>query len=670
MKRLTATLMAALMVLTVFAGVASAAMTVDSVEIRGPVFNGSDISTIVDEQGDGTQVEVNATNFAGFWYDIDEDQATEYIYISNKSSEDGRELAENKGLVYKTYINETGYEAFNGSFPIMGFFADKYVPLTNETPDKLAKLMLDNDDKYTLKVGSSLDLGNGYELTAQQVDVDGKQVWMELTKDGDSVDDNIFDLDGKSEEVWTYEEDVAGEDDVEVLKVKVTSVFQGQVDSLAQIEGLWMIDWDNTMELDSDDERGELERTDSSSSEYLKYYNSDDISLDEDSTIELAEDLTIKVADDSSALRFYLLKEYTEPGTYEVRGTVAVDNTESTWTANDFAGFWYDLDDDQSTETLTADVSSKEMAENKGLVYKTYINETGYEAFNGSFPIMGFFADKYVPLTNETPDKLAKLMLDNDDKYTLKVGSSLDLGNGYELTAQQVDVDGKQVWMELTKDGDSVDDNIFDLDGKSEEVWTYEEDVAGEDDVEVLKVKVTSVFQGQVDSLAQIEGLWMIDWGNTMEIDSDDERGELERTDSSSSDYLKYYNSDDISLDKDETIHIAEEMYFQTADNSTLRYYPFVEMTIEGEEPVIDDTGDEEDETNVTDDETNETEDTTGDVEDTTNETEDTTGDVEDTTNETDTTGDGEDEGAGIPGFEAVFAIAGLLAVAYLVRRN
>jgi S-layer protein (TIGR01567 family) len=401
MKRLIATLMAALMVLTVFAGVASAAMTVDSVEIRGPVFNGSDISTIVDEQGDGTQVEVNATNFAGFWYDIDEDQATEYIYISNKSSEDGRELAENKGLVYKTYINETGYEAFNGSFPIMGFFADKYVPLTNETPDKLAKLMLDNDDKYTLKVGSSLDLGNGYELTAQQVDVDGKQVWMELTKDGDSVDDNIFDLDGKSEEVWTYEEDVAGEDDVEVLKVKVTSVFQGQV-----------------------------------------------------------------------------------------------------------------------------------------------------------------------------------------------------------------------------------------------------------------------------DSLAQIEGLWMIDWGNTMEIDSDDERGELERTDSSSSDYLKYYNSDDISLDKDETIHIAEEMYFQTADNSTLRYYPFVEMTIEGEEPVIDDTGDEEDETNVTDDETNETEDTTGDVEDTTNETEDTTGDVEDTTNETDTTGDGEDGGAGIPGFEAVFAIAGLLAVAYLVRRN
>ena len=36
MKRLTATLMAALMVLTVFAGVASAA---DTVEVRGPVYN-------------------------------------------------------------------------------------------------------------------------------------------------------------------------------------------------------------------------------------------------------------------------------------------------------------------------------------------------------------------------------------------------------------------------------------------------------------------------------------------------------------------------------------------------------------------------------------------------------------------------------------------------------
>jgi S-layer protein (TIGR01567 family) len=383
--------------------------------------------------------------------------------------------------------------------------------------------------------------------------------------------------------------------------------------------------------------------------------------------------MNFKVADDSS-LRFYLMKEYTEPGTYEIRGSVATGS--DTWTSDNFAGFWYDLDEDRSTETLETVVNDREI-DDENLTYTTYINQTDYEAdaFNNVDPdgynIMGFFAEEYVPLFADTPDKLAKLMLDNDDKYTLRVGESIDLGNGYELTAQQVDVDGEQVWMELTKDGEFVDDNIFDLAGETNnETWVYEaDDVLGEDDVPVLMVDVTAVFQGQVDSLAQIEGLWMVDWENAMEIESDDERGELEMS-TVGNDYLEYYNSDSITLSRDDTIDIAEDMKFLVADNNSLRYYPFVERTIEGEEPVIDDTGDEEDETNVTDDETNETEDTTGDVEDTTNETEDTTGDVEDTTNETDTTGDGEDEGAGIPGFEAVFAIAGLLAVAYLVRRN
>jgi S-layer protein (TIGR01567 family) len=358
----------------------------------------------------------------------------------------------------------------------------------------------------------------------------------------------------------------------------------------------------------------------------------------------------------------------------EVRGPVyngssisdIINNTPITIDAQNFAGFWYDIDENTSTEMLTiTDTNSNSAREigDEDLTYTTYINQTDYEAdaFNNVDPdgynIMGFFAEEYVPLFADTPDKLAKLMLDNDDKYTLRVGESIDLGNGYELTAQQVDVDGEQVWMELTKDGEFVDDNIFDLAGETNnETWVYEaDDVLGEDDVPVLMVDVTAVFQGQVDSLAQIEGLWMVDWENAMEIESDDERGELEMS-TVGNDYLEYYNSDSITLSRDDTIDIAEDMKFLVADNNSLRYYPFVERTIEGEEPVIDDTGDEEDETNVTDDETNETEDTTGDV--------------EDTTNETDTTGDGEDEGAGIPGFEAVFAIAGLLAVAYLVRRN
>ena len=51
--------------------------------------------------------------------------------------------------------------------------------------------------------------------------------------------------------------------------------------------------------------------------------------------------------------------------------------------------------------------------------------------------------------------------------------------------------------------------------------------IQGEDNVPVLKVHVNQVFQGAVDSIAQIDGLWLIDYANAMKIESDDEFGKL-----------------------------------------------------------------------------------------------------------------------------------------------
>ena len=49
----------------------------------------------------------------------------------------------------------------------------------------------------------------------------------------------------------------------------------------------------------------------------------------------------------------------------------------------------------------------------------------------------------------------------------------------------------------------------------------------GEDDVHVLKVHVNQVFQGAVDSIAQIDGLWLIDYANAIKISTSDEFGNL-----------------------------------------------------------------------------------------------------------------------------------------------
>ncbi len=408
-----------------------------------------------------------------------------------------------------------------------------------------------------------------------------------MTKSSQSTDN--------SDNTWDVElDDIQGEDDVVVLKVHVNQVFQGAVDSIAQIEGMWLIDYANAMKIESDDEFGELNNV-KINGDTLTISNEDTFTLTRDSTQEIAQGLSFKIADTSSnMLRFYPTKEITEPGTYEIRGQVASGTGDMTWTADNFAGFYYDINDNVKTESLSvSDIEGNVIPEN-GLKYSTTIENVAYEYENAdagwkTFPVMGFFAEKYVPIKPTKADKLAKLVMDSDTKQTLRTGESLDLGEGYALEAKQVDVDGEKVWLEFTKDGEYVDDEIISVSSGSDNTWDVElDDIQGEDDVVVLKVHVNQVFQGAVDSIAQIEGMWLIDYANAMKIESDDEFGELNNV-KINGDTLNISNEDTFTLTRDSDQEIAEGMSFKVADTSTseLRYYPFVERTVgEGNETV------------------------------------------------------------------------------------
>ncbi len=457
MKRFAAVILAALMLLTVFASAASAAAVNDSVDIRGPVYNGSNLQTIIAEAGGN--VTMDATKFAAFFYDIDNNVTTESLSISKGT---GNVIAEN-GLVYSTTIGKTEYEFENwGNYSVLGFFADKYIPIKANDASKLAKLVLDTDEKYTLKTGEKLDLGSGYALEAKQVDVDGAKVWLEFTKDGTYVDDQIISTEDSTGD-WTAELDkILGEDDVPVLKVHVNQVFQGAVDSIAQIDGLWLIDYANALEIESDDEFGDLNNV-ALNGPTITINNEDTFTLTKDSDQEIGQGMFFRVADDANALRFYAFKQITTPGPVEVRGQVASGTGAFTWDASNFAGFYYDLNDNVATESLKVSGISGNVIPENGLVYSSTIKNVDYQSddFNGTFPVLGFFAEQYVPIKSNDASKLAKLVLDSDEKYTLKTGEKLDLGSGYALEAKQVDVDGAKVWLEFTKDGTYVDDQII-----------------------------------------------------------------------------------------------------------------------------------------------------------------------------------------------------------------
>jgi S-layer protein (TIGR01567 family) len=668
MKRFAAVSLVALMLLTVFASAASAA---DVIEIRGPVYNGSNIDAVIDTYGDGNTLTIDATKFAAFYYDIDDNVTTETLSIKDVPGTDGNIIGEN-GLVYTTTIQKVDYEFYKpaigwSNYSLIGFFAEKYIPINPDKADKLAKLVLDSDDKYTIRTGEQLDLGEGYAIEAKQVDVDGEKVWLEFTKDGEFVDDEIISVVSGSDNTWDVElDDIQDEDDVVVLRVHVNQVFQGAVDSIAQIEGLWLIDYANAMKIESDDEFGELNDV-SINGDTLTITNEDTFTLTRDDEEEIAEGLFFKTADDTKALRFYAMKQITEPGTYEVRGEVAEGDFK--WDATNFAGFFYDVNDDVSTESLSVTgLKGGNVIPENGLVYETTIQMVDFEFSKPSigwdqFPVIGFFAEEYIPLNEDKADKLAKLVLDSDDKYTIRTGEQLDLGEGYAIEAKQVDVDGEKVWLEFTKDGEFVDDEIISVVSGSDNTWDVElDDIQDEDDVVVLRVHVNQVFQGAVDSIAQIEGLWLIDYANAMTIESDDEFGDLNDV-SINGATLKISNEDTFTLTRDDDVEIGQGMLFKVADTaaSELRYYPFVEKTIDGE--VVDD---DEDDDNVTEPEDNDTE-----VEEPTEEvTEPTEEATEPTEEATEPTEEPTEAEGSTPGFGVVLGLVGLLAVVYLVRRN
>ncbi len=65
----------------------------------------------------------------------------------------------------------------------------------------------------------------------------------------------------------------------------------------------------------------------------------------------------IKTADNDT-LRFYIYKEITEPGDYQIRGAVAhrerrkqLGDNSFSWNPQNFAGFYYDIKKDIGTET-------------------------------------------------------------------------------------------------------------------------------------------------------------------------------------------------------------------------------------------------------------------------------------------------------------------------------
>jgi S-layer protein (TIGR01567 family) len=373
----------------------------------------------------------------------------------------------------------------------------------------------------------------------------------------------------------------------------------------------------------------------------------------------------------------------------EVRGSVSEDKSGNdagdvndlsvtSWNARNFAGFWYDLKNNKTSENLiitgrTDRSIAKEMLwynsskqfvqykvneKNGSLMVEYGLLPDGTKAssaqnnLGGYYATVGWMAEKYVGLNGKN-NKLAKLILEQEeaDKKTLTVGETWDMGDGYTINAQAIDAKAtpRQAWLVLSKDGVKLDDKVI---GQGQVYSYYEKSLAGESNVPIFVTYVDSVFAGATSDMVQLKYTWVISKSIT-EVKSGDTYGVFKVD---SEEPLRLKSDSSVSLSSDAKVDLIGNMKFRVADNSTtLRFYPMVDYVIGGVPPGVTTPG-------VT------TPGKTPGVNETlvkppVNAT--AAAAVPPTAAAAATT-----KAKGEPGFEAVFAIAGLLAVAFLVLRQ
>jgi S-layer protein (TIGR01567 family) len=560
-------------------------------ETANAQFSGSEGSRIWDENtGQNLTYTWTPQTYSGFYYDLDTGEGSESMTI--QLSEGSRVVPKN-GLQYETTPIETGFEYGDwGSYQVIGFMAERYFAGYTENSSfvgdevsaissgQLSKILIDSDDRKSLYTGSSLILEEGYSLNIVEVDVNGNTVWVQLVKDGNIVDEGFL----SSNKDYVYKTDIGKVDEMPLIAVHLDQIFRGTETNAVFVNGIFQVS-DEYVQIENGETFGEMEIS-STSSSGIKMKNEDSITLSKGDTVDIMGKLSFLVAD-SNDLRFAPIVETTEPGSYELRGTVhdEIFNT-TVWTPFNFEGFYYNIDDNVSTESLTIKdgVSGRTIDDGK-LVYSTSPALVNFEYEDwGSYEVIGFMAEKYFAgypegtLGNSksvsilSDNILSKVLIDDDNERSMFTGSSITLEDGYSLKASEVDVNGERVLFELYKDGEMVDSGIVSNNGN----YTYEADLGKADKVPIIAAHVSTVFRSTETDAVFIEGLFQIS-EDYLELSQGDSFGDMDISTISSSG-ITMKNEDSISLSSGNTVSLMGNVSFKVADSSVLRFYPFVEV--------------------------------------------------------------------------------------------
>jgi S-layer protein (TIGR01567 family) len=617
MKKLAAITLTSMMLLLATAMVVGA---VENVEVRGQVAT-----------ADSTW---NSQNFAGFYYDIKDDIGTETLSTTLTDKKLSGDSPYGVKYVTTAQSKEFKFEDW-GAFNVMGFLADRYFAgyVSNENAEKnllfkestdenslsseqLQKILIDDDSEKTVTSGTPMKLEEGYELAIKSIDIDGNKVYLELSKDGSVVDSKVISPSktdaNMADKTYYYKNPAVGDQKKLVtIAAHFKNAFRGADQNLATVDGLWQISGEATdVKADTQYDKMTITSVDANAGTITMENKDNAITLSKNKDTALMSGISIKTADNET-LRYYIYKEYTEPGTYELRGAVAT--ADNTWNPQNFAGFYYDIKDDIGTETLSTTLTDKKLSGDSpyGVKYETKAQSKAFKFEDwGAFNVMGFLADRYFAgyvssenadmnlLFKESTDEnslsseqLQKILVDDDSEKTVTSGTPMKLEEGYELAIKSIDIDGNKVYLELSKDGSVVDSKVISPSktdaNMADKTYYYKNPAVGDQKKLVtIAAHFKNAFRGADQNLATVDGLWQIS-GEATEVKADTQYDKMTITSvDANAGTITMENKDNaITLSKNKDTALMSGISIKTADNDTLRYYIYKAVTIEGTTP-------------------------------------------------------------------------------------
>jgi len=299
----------------------------------------------------------------------------------------------------------------------------------------------------------------------------------------------------------------------------------------------------------------------------------------------------------------------------DVRGQVTdVSVSEFTWDNSNFAGFYYDADNNLGAESITFILSNSSpysailsdqtnADDHRGATYETRAQTKSFKYLPwGQYKVIGLLGDRYFAAYSSgylydvskdrnlmTNEQLTRLLIDDNKEITVTSNASLKLDEGYQLAIKQIDTDGNKAYLELSKNGQVVDSKVVQPSIANatidDQTYYYKTQVGTTSDIIQIAVHFKNAFISDNSDIATVDGIFQIsDAPISLNNGQQFDKMSIRNVDSTGMFIVMDNKDNQITLSKNKDVSLMQNIYIKTSDQDTindvapLRYYIYQKL--------------------------------------------------------------------------------------------